>query len=41
MAKRRIPNWMLFLPGPVGRLLKASKYGVIHAMWWRPYLAEI
>jgi multimeric flavodoxin WrbA len=40
MAKRRIPNWMILLLGPVGWILKARQYGVVHALWRRPYLRD-
>jgi multimeric flavodoxin WrbA len=38
MAKRRISNWMIRLLGPVGWILKARKYGAVHALWRQPYL---
>jgi multimeric flavodoxin WrbA len=40
MAKRRIPKWMFLLMSPISWLLKARKYGAVHALWRRPYLIE-
>jgi hypothetical protein len=33
MGKQRISKWMILLLGPVDCLLKARKYGVVHAYW--------
>jgi multimeric flavodoxin WrbA len=37
MAKRRIPNWMILLGGPISWMLKARKYRVEFALRRQPY----
>jgi multimeric flavodoxin WrbA len=39
MAKQRISKWMILLLGSIGWLMKARKYGVVHALWRQPYLS--
>jgi multimeric flavodoxin WrbA len=41
MAKRRMPKWMFLSMSPISWLLKAKKYGMVHALWRRPYQLEI